>query len=132
MSTGKTLLALCTGLAAGAALGILFAPDKGSETRRKLMGAANDLSGNALDKVNEGLDKFKSTLISPLRIKGNWNEIKGVLKKQFSTLTDSDLTYISGKEDELIGRLQSKLGKTKDDIIEIINKATHQIAEPHH
>lgn len=54
--------------------------------------------------------------MNDLTIKGNWNEMKGKLKQKFSELTDDDLTFTEGKEDELIGRLQKKLGKTKDEI----------------
>jgi uncharacterized protein YjbJ (UPF0337 family) len=49
-------------------------------------------------------------------IEGNWNVIKGKLKQKYSDLTDDDLTFAEGKEDELYGRLQKKLGKTKDEI----------------
>ncbi|MBK9731770.1 MAG: CsbD family protein [Chitinophagaceae bacterium] len=49
-------------------------------------------------------------------MKGNWNEIKGKLKQQYADLTDDDLLYEEGKEDELYGKLQKKLGKTKEDI----------------
>lgn len=51
-----------------------------------------------------------------LRIKGAWNETKGKLKQKYGQLTDDDLTYAEGKEDELYGRLQQKLGKTKDEV----------------
>jgi uncharacterized protein YjbJ (UPF0337 family) len=49
-------------------------------------------------------------------IKGNWNELKGKLKQKYADLTDDDLMYAEGKEDELYGRLQQKLGKTKEEI----------------
>lgn len=49
-------------------------------------------------------------------IKGNWNEIKGKLKQKFAVLTDNDLMYEVGKEDELYGKLQKKLGKTKSEL----------------
>lgn len=50
------------------------------------------------------------------RIKGSWNEMKGKLKQKYGQLTDDDLTYTEGKEDELYGRLQQRLGKTKDEV----------------
>lgn len=56
-----------------------------------------------------------------LRIKGNWNEMKGKLKQRYADLTDDDLTYAEGKEDELLGRLQQKLGKSRDEIRDEIN-----------
>jgi uncharacterized protein YjbJ (UPF0337 family) len=48
--------------------------------------------------------------------KGNWNELKGKLKQQYSSLTDDDLLFEEGKEDEFIGRLQRRLGKTDEEI----------------
>jgi uncharacterized protein YjbJ (UPF0337 family) len=48
--------------------------------------------------------------------KGNWNELKGKLKQRYSSLTDDDLLFEEGKEDEFIGRLQRKLGKTNEEI----------------
>lgn len=56
------------------------------------------------------------------RIKGNWNQIKGKLKAQYAQLTDDDLKYIEGKEDQLIGRLQERLGKTKAEVKDMINR----------
>jgi uncharacterized protein YjbJ (UPF0337 family) len=51
-----------------------------------------------------------------LQVKGAWNEVKGKLKQKYGQLTDDDLTFAEGKEDELYGRLQQRLGKTKDQI----------------
>lgn len=53
-------------------------------------------------------------------LKGKWNEVKGKLKQQFADLTDDDLLFEEGKEDELYGRIQQKVGKTKDEIKKII------------
>jgi uncharacterized protein YjbJ (UPF0337 family) len=53
-------------------------------------------------------------------MKGNWNETKGKLKQKFAILTDNDLILLDGKKDELLGRLQVKLGKTKDELQKII------------
>jgi uncharacterized protein YjbJ (UPF0337 family) len=52
---------------------------------------------------------------------GNWNENKGKLKQQFAQLTDNDLLFVEGKKDELLGKLQIKLGKSKDELHEIIS-----------
>jgi len=56
------------------------------------------------------------------KIKGNWNELKGKMKQEFAKLTDNDLMYVEGKEDELMGRLQKGLGKTKDEVNAIIDR----------
>ena len=51
-----------------------------------------------------------------LQMKGSWNEVKGKLKQKYGQLTDDDLMFADGKEDELLGRLQKRLGRTKDEI----------------
>jgi uncharacterized protein YjbJ (UPF0337 family) len=53
-------------------------------------------------------------------VKGNWNEQKGKLKQKFAILTDNDLMFAEGKKDEMFGKLQIKLGKTKDELYKII------------
>jgi uncharacterized protein YjbJ (UPF0337 family) len=54
---------------------------------------------------------------SEFKIRGNWNELKGKIKQQYANLTDDDLQYEEGKDDELVGRIQQKIGKTKDEVI---------------
>ncbi len=54
--------------------------------------------------------------MNKLEVKGDWNKIRGKLKQKYANLTDDDLKYEEGKEDELIGRLQKKTGKAKEDI----------------
>ncbi len=53
-------------------------------------------------------------------LKGNWNVQKGKLKEKFAMLTDDDLLYAEGKKEEMLGKLQIKLGKTKDDLRKLI------------
>ena len=53
-------------------------------------------------------------------IKGDWNEFKGKLKQKYADLTDDDLLYEEGKEDEFYGRIQQKVGKTKDEVKKMI------------
>ena len=60
--------------------------------------------------------------MNKLTIKGNWNEVKGKLKQKYADLTDDDLTFTEGKEDELLGRLQQRLGKSKDELQREIEK----------
>ncbi|PYI82947.1 MAG: general stress protein CsbD [Verrucomicrobia bacterium] len=54
--------------------------------------------------------------MTKLEFKGSWNEVKGKLKQKYARLSDDDLAFTEGKEDELLGRLQQKLGKTKEDL----------------
>ncbi len=60
------------------------------------------------------------------KIKGNWNELKGKLKQEYANLTDNDLLYVEGKEDELHGRLQKSLGKSKDEVNELIDRLSRK------
>jgi uncharacterized protein YjbJ (UPF0337 family) len=60
--------------------------------------------------------------MSKLELKGSWNELKGKLKQQYANLTDDDLVFAEGKEDELLGRLQKKLGKSKDEVRQMVEK----------
>ena len=55
------------------------------------------------------------------KMRGNWNLVKGKLKQEYGDLTDNDLQYSKGKEDEVIGRIQKKTGKTKEEIKKFID-----------
>ena len=55
-------------------------------------------------------------------VKGNWNEQKGKLMKKFAILTDNDLMFKEGKQDEMFGKIQIKLGKTKEEFKKIISE----------
>lgn len=55
-----------------------------------------------------------------LQLKGEWNETKGKIKKAYADLTDDDLKRDEGDDDQLVGRLQQKLGKTKEEVIKWI------------
>jgi uncharacterized protein YjbJ (UPF0337 family) len=57
-----------------------------------------------------------------MRFKGNWNEMKGKVKQHWANLTDDDLLYEEGKEDELLGRIQKKTGETKEAVKKWIDK----------
>jgi uncharacterized protein YjbJ (UPF0337 family) len=59
--------------------------------------------------------------MNKLLFKGSWNEIKGKLKQSYGQLTDDDLIFAEGKDDELVGRLQKKLGKSKEEIRAMIS-----------
>ncbi len=54
--------------------------------------------------------------MTKLEIKGSWNEVKGKLKQKYAHLTDDDLLFVEGKDEELLGRLQKSLGRTKEEI----------------
>ena len=54
--------------------------------------------------------------MNKLRLKGSWKEVKGKLKQKYGQLTDNDLAFAEGKDEELLGRLQNRLGKSKDEL----------------
>lgn len=56
------------------------------------------------------------------KIKGNWNTIKGKLKQKYAVLTEDDLSYQEGLEDELLGRIQQKTGQTKQQVKDFIDQ----------
>lgn len=55
-------------------------------------------------------------MINETEMIGNWDDQKGKLKQQFAVLTDNDLLFESGKKDEMLGKLQVRLGKTKEQL----------------
>jgi uncharacterized protein YjbJ (UPF0337 family) len=59
-------------------------------------------------------------MTNTIELKGNWNEQKGKLKQRFAILTDNDLLFEEGKKDEMLGKLQVRLGKTKEELHNII------------
>jgi len=69
--------------------------------------------------ANREINTKKMNTIS---VKGNWNEQKGKLKQKFAVLTDNDLIYEEGRQDEMYGKLQIKLGKTKEELRKIISE----------
>jgi uncharacterized protein YjbJ (UPF0337 family) len=58
--------------------------------------------------------------MNKLQFKGSWNEVKGKLKQKYAQLTDDDLAYAEGKDDELIGKLQKRLGKSAEEVRQIL------------
>jgi len=78
----------------------------------------------AREEVRESNEKAREAATdSPgtLKVKGNWNELKGKLKQKFGHLTDDDVMYEKGKEDELYGRLQKRLSKSREEVDRILN-----------
>ncbi len=61
-------------------------------------------------------------MMNKLEFKGTWNEVQGKLKQKYAQLTDDDLLYAEGKHDELVGRLEKKLGKTKEEVLKILGE----------
>nr|WP_245958116.1 CsbD family protein [Roseimicrobium gellanilyticum] len=94
------------------------AREEAREEVREAREEAREAAAERQEKVNETLTASPSKL----KAKGSWNETKGKLKQKFAELTDDDLLYQEGKEDELYGRLQQRLGKTREEIDRIIDE----------
>jgi uncharacterized protein YjbJ (UPF0337 family) len=58
--------------------------------------------------------------MNTIEVKGNWNDLKGKLKQKFASLSDNDLMFEEGKKDEMLGKLQIKLGKSKEELDNIL------------
>lgn len=70
--------------------------------------------------VLKKFSRLKLYKMNTTEVKGNWNEQKGKLKQRFAIITDNDLMFDEGKEDEMFGKLQIILGKTKEELHKII------------
>ncbi len=120
----KVWIAALAGVGAGIVAGMLLAPDTGKETRDNLMRSVNSW-GDEIDRTVKSVfgkaeDMGLTGTGSSLNLKGNWNEVKGNLKQQYSQLTDDDLNYVEGNADEFVGNLQRKLGKTKREVYDML------------
>ena len=63
--------------------------------------------------------------MNKLEVKGNWNIAKGKLKQKFAQLTDDDLQFVEGKEDELLGRIQKRTGESREAVEKVIKDFNH-------
>ena len=70
--------------------------------------------------MNCQIQEFNIKKMNTTEAKGNWNEQKGKLKQKFAAVTDNDLMFAEGKKDEMLGKLQVKLGKSKEELHKII------------
>jgi uncharacterized protein YjbJ (UPF0337 family) len=68
------------------------------------------------EATDRGSARETFVTMTKLAFKGSWNEVKGKLKQKYAQLSDDDFAFAEGKEDELLGRLQQKLGKSKEDL----------------
>lgn len=98
--TGKVLLTALAGAGLGALAGTLLYSKKGIARRRRFRDMRIDYR---------------------LRLRDDWNLLKGKLQQEYHQLTDEDLAYVEGKGHELVCRLAAKLGKRKRQIIKMLN-----------
>ena len=82
MNSGKALLGVLAGIAAGAALGVLFAPEKGSNTRRKIVKKGEDLANNISKKLDEKLDVVMSAITAKSKNSKSQTDVVGTTKAE--------------------------------------------------
>ena len=77
----------------------------------------NRAEAKAISKPSQfGFGERTNVVMTKLQFKGSWNEVKGKLKQKYGQLTDDDLTFAEGKDDELLGRLEKRLGRSKQEL----------------
>lgn len=81
--------------------------------------AAKDVKKEAKEAQEDAKEKTAPTR---LKLRGSWDETKGKLKQKFAQLTDDDLLYTEGKEEELYGRLEKKLGKSREEVQKLLEE----------
>jgi uncharacterized protein YjbJ (UPF0337 family) len=69
------------------------------------------------------METTKNKQSATFKIAGNWNEQSKQLKEKYSQLTDADLKFETGKEEELLKRVETRLGKKREEVINMINKS---------
>ena len=74
--------------------------------------------------ANETTQKTKTTTLTTLEIKGDWNIAKGKLKQKWAKLTDDDLQYAEGKTEELVGRIQKRTGETREAVEKALKESS--------
>ncbi|MCJ8165838.1 hypothetical protein MKJ04_13380 [Pontibacter sp. E15-1] len=129
--SGKILMASLAGLGAGIIAGVLLAPEDGRSSRenvRQSLTEAGDELNLTLKRWTTNLKakagKKQSPADDQLVMHGSWDDVRAQLRNNYDELTEDDLDYQEGGEQELLGRLQTRLGKTKDEIVELISKIT--------
>ena len=65
--------------------------------------------------------------MNKLEIKGDWNIAKGKMKQKWAKLTDDDLQFVSGKEDELVGRIQKRTGEAREQVERAIRESFENV-----
>ncbi|TPE43652.1 YtxH domain-containing protein [Pontibacter mangrovi] len=126
----KILIATFAGIGLGVAAGVLLAPKTGRDAREEVMRQLNKAS----DDVNSSLKRWTSNLKNKgnknagtppqeeydFVMHGSWNDVKRQLRQNYADITEEDLEYQHGKEHEMLDRLQQKVGKTRDELMRMI------------
>lgn len=127
----KILIATLAGIGLGVAAGVLLAPKNGRDAREELMRQLNKAS----DEVNSSVKRWTANLKNKRRknvgtepqeeydfeMHGSWEDVKRQLRQNYDEITEEDLAYEKGRENEMLDRLQARIGKTRDEIKRMLN-----------
>ena len=123
--SNKIWMAALAGASAGVIAGLLMAPESGKSTIDSLKKSALRLGDQIDETFRVAMNKMENMGLTragdSLQVQGNWDQVKGKMKAQYGALTDQDLAYLEGQEDKFLGNLETKLGKSKRELIRWIN-----------
>lgn len=126
-NNGKILMATLAGIGAGIAAGVLLAPKNGQGNRddlkRTLTKAGDDLNTTVkgwTENLRARTGRSTTQGDDQLVMHGSWEDVKRQLSQNYAELTEEDLTYQQGGENELLTRLQARLNKTKDEVLKLL------------
>ena len=77
--------------------------------------------------LNKHEKQQKETALNTLEIKGDWNITKGKLKQKWAKLTDDDLQFAEGKQEELLGRIQKRTGENREAVGKAVKEASSRV-----
>lgn len=124
-NNNKIWMAALAGASAGVIAGLLMAPESGKSTLDSLKKNAMRLGDQMDETFRMAMNKLENMGLTragdSLQIQGSWDQVKGKMKAKYGELTDQDLAYLEGQEDKFLGNLETKLGKSKRELIQWIN-----------
>ncbi|WP_299819309.1 YtxH domain-containing protein [uncultured Pontibacter sp.] len=127
-NNNKILMATLAGIGAGIAAGVLLSPNNGrnnrDELKRTLTKAGDDLNATIkswTENLRSKSGKASGQGDDQLVMHGSWEDVKRLLRNNYEELTEDDLNYEQGSENELLSRLQTRLNKTKDEILKLLS-----------
>lgn len=126
-NNGKILMATLAGIGAGIAAGVLLSPKNGQGNRedlkRTLTKAGEDLNSTITgwtESIRAKAGRGTGSQDDQLVMHGSWEDVKRQLRQNYGELTEEDLSYQQGGENELLSRLQGRLNKTKDEVLKLL------------
>ena len=127
-NSGKILIATLAGIGAGIAAGVLLSPKNGQGNREDLKRTLNKAGDDLNRTIRNWTESIKAKAgrsgaeDDQLVMHGSWEDVKRQLRQNYNELTEEDLSYQQGGENELLNRLQARLNKTKDEVLRLLSE----------